>query len=371
LDAADNDPARLWRYFIAAADRLRPGAGDAALRLLRSPQAPPIEAVLTTLLNELADLDAEAALVLDDYHLIDSREIHEALTFLIEHLPPHFHLVIATRADPPLPLARLRARGELTELRAADLRFTPEEAAAFLDQMMRLKLLAEEIAELEKRTEGWIAGLQMGALAMRDRADVPGFIAAFTGSNRYVLDYLVEEVLNQQPEGDRSFLLESSVLSRICGPLCDAVTGRADGQATLERLEHANLFVVPLDNERRWYRYHHLFADVLLQRLREAGVDRPSELHRRASAWFEGQDLVQEAIEHALAAADWQRATRLLIQFSPSFTFRGQFHTVLSWLNALPGDFVRGNPTLSVYYAGAFMYTYQFEAAEIRLQEAE
>ena len=181
----------------------------------------------------------------------------------------------------------------------------------------------------------------------------------------------MEEVLNQQPEGDRSFLLESSVLSRICGPLCDAVTGRADGQATLERLEHANLFVVPLDNERRWYRYHHLFADVLLQRLREAGVDRPSELHRRASAWFEGQDLVQEAIEHALAAADWQRATRLLIQFSPSFTFRGQFHTVLSWLNALPGDFVRGNPTLSVYYAGAFMYTYQFEAAEIRLQEAE
>jgi LuxR family transcriptional regulator, maltose regulon positive regulatory protein len=371
LDAADNDPARLWRYFIAAADRLRPGAGDAALRLLRSPQAPPIEAVLTTLLNELADLDADAALVLDDYHLIDSREIHEALTFLIEHLPPHFHLVIATRADPPLPLARLRARGELTELRAADLRFTPEEAAAFLDQMMRLKLLAEEIAELEKRTEGWIAGLQMGALAMRDRADVPGFIAAFTGSNRYVLDYLVEEVLNQQPEGDRSFLLESSVLSRICGPLCDAVTGRADGQATLERLEHANLFVVPLDNERPWYRYHHLFADVLLQRLREAGVDRPSELHRRASAWFEGQDLVQEAIEHALAAADWQRATRLLIQFSPSFTFRGQFHTVLSWLNALPDDFVRGNPTLSVYYAGAFMYTYQFEAAEIRLQEAE
>ena len=370
LDAADNDPARLWRYFIAAADRLRPGAGDAALRLLRSPQAPPIEAVLTTLLNELADLDAEAALVLDDYHLIDSREIHEALTFLIEHLPPHFHLVIATRADPPLPLARLRA-WRIDRAACRRPAFHSRGGSSFPrsdDEAQAVGGGDCGAGEAHRRLDSWVAD---GGARHADRADVPGFIAAFTGSNRYVLDYLVEEVLNQQPEGDRSFLLESSVLSRICGPLCDAVTGRADGQATLERLEHANLFVVPLDNERRWYRYHHLFADVLLQRLREAGVDRPSELHRRASAWFEGQDLVQEAIEHALAAADWQRATRLLIQFSPSFTFRGQFHTVLSWLNALPGDFVRGNPTLSVYYAGAFMYTYQFEAAEIRLQEAE
>jgi LuxR family transcriptional regulator, maltose regulon positive regulatory protein len=371
LDAADNDPARFWRYFIAAVDRLRPGAGDAALRLLGSPQPPPIEAVLTTLLNELADLDADVALVVDDYHLIESRAIHEALTFLIEHLPPRFHLVIATRRDPPLPLARLRARGELNELRAADLRFTSEEAATFLDQVMGLKLSAEEIAELETRTEGWIAGLQMAALAMRDRANVPGFIEAFTGSHRYVLDYLVEEVVNHQLKGVRSFLLETSVLSRMSGPLCDAVTGRPDGQAMLEHLEHANLFVIPLDDERRWYRYHHLFADVLYVRLREAGVERPLELHRRASAWFERQDLAQEAIEHALAAADWQRASRLLVQFVPPFVFRGQLHTALAWLNALPDAVVRANPTLSVYYAGISMYTNQLEDAEIRLQEAE
>jgi LuxR family maltose regulon positive regulatory protein len=235
--------------------------------LLGSPQAPPIEAVLTTLLNELADLDADVVFVLDDYHLIESRAIHEALTFLIEHLPARMHLIISTRADAPLPLARLRARGESNELRAADLRFTPEEAATFLDQVMGLKLSAEDIGELETRTEGWIAGLQTAALAMRDRADVPGFIEAFTGSHRYILDYLVEEVLDQQPEGVRSFLLETSVLGRMCGPLGDAVTGRPDGQATLERLEHANLFVVALDDERRWYRYHHLFADVLHEHL--------------------------------------------------------------------------------------------------------
>src|SRR3712207_5043471 len=371
LDAADNDPARFWRYFVTAVDQLQPGSGESALALLGSPQAPPIEVILTTLLNELADLEADAVLVLDDYHLIESRAIHEALTFLIEHLPARMHLVISTRADPPLPLARLRARSELNELRAADLRFTSEEAATFLDGVMGLELSAEEIAELETRTEGWIAGLQMAALAMRDRADVPSFIEAFTGSNRYVLDYLVEEVVNQQSEWVRSFLLETSVLGRMCGPLCDTVTGRTDGQVILERLEHSNLFVGPLDDERRWYRFHHLFADVLYMRLREAAVERPSELHRRASAWFERQDLVQEAIEHALAAADWRRATRLIVQFAPSFTFRGQFHTVLSWLNALPDEVVRANPTLSVYSASVFMYTYQFEAAEIRLQEAE
>jgi LuxR family maltose regulon positive regulatory protein len=371
LDAADNDPARFWRYFVTAIDQLQPGSGETALALLGSLQAPPIEAVLTTLLNELADLEGDAVLVLDDYHLIESRAIHEALTFLIEHLPTRMHLVISTRADPPLPLARLRVRDEMAELRAADLHFTPDEAATFLDEVMGLKLSAEEIAELDTRTEGWIAGLQMAALAMRDRADIPSFIEAFTGSHRYVLDYLVEEVLNQQPEGVRPFLLESSVLGRMCGPLCDALTGRPDGQATLDRLEHANLFVVPLDDERRWYRYHHLFADVLHERLREAGLERLKELHSLASAWFERQDLVQEAIEHALAAADWQRAARLLVQDVPPFVFRGQFHTALSWLNALPDAVVRRNPALNVYYAGIFLYTNQLEAAEIRLQEAE
>ena len=371
LDASDNDPARFWRYFVAAIEQLRPGSGESTLALLGSPQAPPIEAVLTTLLNGLAELDADAVLVLDDYHLIESRAIHEALAFLVEHLPPRMHLVISTRADPLLPLARLRVRGEMAELRAPDLRFTPGEAATFLGRVMGLERSAEDIAKLETRTEGWIAGLQMAALAMRDRADIPAFIEAFTGSNRYVLDYLVEEVVDRQPEEVRSFLLETSVLGRMCGPLCDAVTGRPDGRATLERLERANLFVVPLDDERRWYRYHHLFADVLHERLRQAGVGRPSELHRRASAWFEQQDLAEEAIEHALTAADWQRTTRLLVQSVPSFVFRGQFHTALGWMSALPDAVVRANPTLSVYYAGTLMYANQPEAAEDRLQEAE
>jgi LuxR family maltose regulon positive regulatory protein len=332
--------------------------------LLGSPQSPPIETILTSLLNELADLDADAVLVLDDYHAVESQTIHEALTFLTEHLPARMHLVISTRSDPPLPLSRLRVRGEMAELRAADLRFTPQEAATFLNQAMGLELSAADIAELETRTEGWIAGLQMAALAMRDRADISAFIEAFTGSNRYILDYLVEEVLNQQPEGVRSFLLETSALGRMCGPLCDAVTGRPVGQATLERLEHANLFIVPLDDERRWYRYHHLFADVLRQRLRQVRPDLVPKLHRRASAWFERQGLETEAIQHALAAADWERATRQLVHFLPPVAFSGQFHTALSWLDALPDTLVSSNPSLSVYHAGVLMFTNQVEAAE-------
>ena len=371
LDAADNDQARFWRYFIAAVDRLRPGAGDAALMLLRSPQAPPIETVLTTLLNGLTGLEADAVLVLDDYHLIESRAIHEALTFLIEHLPPRFHLVIATRADPPLPLARLRARGELNELRAADLRFTPEEAATFLDEVMGLQLSAEDIAELETRTEGWIAGLQLAALAMRERTDIPDFIAAFTGSNRFVVDYLAEEVLGRQPEALRTFLLETSVLDRMCGPLCDAVISGDNAQEILEHLEHANLFVIPLDDERHWYRYHHLFVDVLRQRLHQTQAHLAPELHRRASAWFEQQGLETEAIQHALAAADWERATRLLVHFAPPVAFGGQFDTMLAWLDALPNALVRSNPTLCVYHAGTLMYTNKVEAAEARLRDAE
>ena len=371
LDAADNDPARFWRYIIASVDRLRPGAGDAALRLLRSPQAPPIDAVLTTLLNELAELDTEAVFILDDYHLIESQAIHKALIFLIEHLPPRFHLVIATRADPPLPLARLRARGELNELRVADLRFKPEEAAAFLDQVMGLKLSAEEIAELETRTEGWIAGLQLAALAMRDHDDVPGFIAAFTGSNRYVLDYLAEEVLARQPEALRTFLLQTSILDRMCGPLCDAVTSRDDGQEALEYLEHANLFVIPLDEDRRWYRYHHLFTDVLRQRLRESDANLLPELHRRANVWFEQQGLAAEAVYHALEAHDFERAADLIEVIGLSDMLPGQVHTLLGWLDKLPDVLVRSRPALCIVHAAALMFADQPEAAEARLDDAE
>ena len=371
LDASDNDPARFWRYFIAAVDRICPGVGGAALVLLRSPQAPPIEAVLATMLNELADLESDAVLVLDDYHLIESQAIHEALAFLIEHLPARMHLVISARADPPLPLARLRVRGQMAEVRAADLRFAPEEAVEFLNGAMGLELSAQDIAELETRTEGWIAGLQMAALAMRERADVSGFIEAFTGSHRYVLDYLVEEVLNRQPEGVRSFLLETSVLGRMCGPLCDAVTGRPDGQATLERLEHANLFVIPLDDERLWYRYHHLFAEVLRQHLRQTRAESVSELHRRAGAWFERQGLDTEAVQHALEARDFEWAATVIENIGLSVMLPGQVYTLLGWLDVLPDALVRTRPALCVVHAAALMFGDRPEAAEDRLDAAD
>jgi LuxR family maltose regulon positive regulatory protein len=371
LDQGDSDPARFLAYLVASLQTIAVNVGEGVLGALQSPQPPPTESLLTALLNEITAVEEDFILVLDDYHVIDGRAVDGALAFVLEHLPPRMHLIIATREDPQLPLARLRARGQLTELRAAVLRFTPDEATEFLKRVMSLSLSVEEIAALEERTEGWIAGLQLAAISMRGYKDAAAFIRSFTGSHRFVMDYLLEEVLQQQPERVQNFLLRTSILDRMCGPLCDAVLEDSSGQETLEHLERANLFIVPLDDERRWYRYHHLFADVLHERRREAGVDRPSELHRRASAWFEQQDLVEEAVEHALAAADWQRATHLLVQIVPSFVFRGQFHTALAWLDALPDTVVRANPTLYVYYAGIFMYTNQLEAAEIRLQDAE
>src|SRR5215210_1489617 len=371
LDSADNDPARFWRYFIVAVDRLHPGAGDASLELLGSPQAPPIEATLTTLLNELAYLPSDAVLVLDDYHLIESGAIHEALAFLIDHLPPQMHLIISTRADPSLPLSRLRARGQLNELRADDLRFTPEEAATFLNQVMGLELMAEDIAELEGRTEGWVAGLQMAALAMRKRADVAGFIASFTGSNRHVVDYLAEEVLVQQPEEVRTFLLQTSILDRMCGPLCDAVTFRQSSQEILEYLEHANLFVISLDEERRWYRYHHLFADVLRQRMIQEYPDLVPALHKRASAWLEEEGLVTEAIRHALAAQDRERAVRLIEASGMAIVLSRQVQTMLGWIDGLPEEMVHKRPVLCTIHAIALVFLNRPDAAEVRLQQAE
>jgi LuxR family transcriptional regulator, maltose regulon positive regulatory protein len=371
LDSGDNDPAQFWRYFFTAIDLLQPGSGKTALALLGSPQPPPIEAILTTLLNELVDLSTNAVLVVDDYHLIESQTIHEALTFFIDHLPPRMHLVIATRMDPPLPLPRMRARGEMTELRAADLRFTPEEAATFLNQVMGLELSAEDTAELEGRTEGWIAGLQMAALAMRDHADIPGFIAAFAGSNRYVLDYLAEEVLARQPEELQTFLLETSILDRMSASLCNAVTGRADGQTALERLEHANLFVIPLDDERHWYRYHHLFVEVLRQRLRQERPDLVSVLHRRACGWFERQGLVGEAINHALAAQDWDRAVRLIESNGVTVVLNQQVQTMLGWIDRVPEELTRERPALCTIRALALVLFNRPDAAEASLQEAE
>ena len=293
LDPGDNDPSRFWTYVLTALDQLQPGVAAGPLAALASAgqsPSPPIEGLLSAVLNGMSGLASDAVLVLDDYHVIESQPIHQGLNFLIEHLPACLHFMISTRADPPLPLARLRARGDLTEIRAADLRFTPDETATFLNETMGLQLDARSVAALEARTEGWIAGLQLAALALRDHADVPGFIGAFTGNNRYVLDYLGEEVISRQPPYLQTFLLRTSVLGRICAPLCDAVVGQDPTvlnkpacQSILEGLERANLFIVPLDDERRWYRYHQLFRDVLQGQLRLAesvetiaGLDRKS-----------------------------------------------------------------------------------------------
>src|ERR671914_1837577 len=296
LDEGDNDPTRFLAYLVAALRTIAPNIGEGLLGALQSPQPPPTESVLTALLNEITTLPDDFVLVLDDYHVIDARPVDDALAFLIEHLPPRMHLVIATREDPNLPLARLRVRGQLSELRAADLRFTPEEAAEFLNQVMGLSLSAEDIAALERRTEGWIAGLQLAALSMRGHKDATSFIKSFTGTHHFVLDYLVEEVLGQQPESVQTFLLRTSILERLCSPLCDAVVSdpSASGQETLEYLERANLFLVPLDDERRCYRYHHLFAELLRQRLHQSAASSMgdelsdvAELHIRASRWYE------------------------------------------------------------------------------------
>jgi len=370
LDQSDNDPASFWSYLVAALQTAAPVVGATALSLLQPPQAP-VEAVLATLLNELSAVPNDLVLVLDDYHVIDAREIQGGMEFLLDHLPPRLHLVIATRADPALPLSRLRARGELAEIRAADLRFTPDEAGAYLNEVMGLDLAARDVAALEGRTEGWIAALQLAALSMRGRDDVAGFIAGFAGDDRYIVDYLVEEVLQRQPERVREFLLQTSILDRLTGPLCDAVTGQENGKATLEAVERSNLFVVPLDSGRRWYRYHHLFADVLRAHLLDELHDRVPDLHRRASQWYEQQDMRSEAIAHALAARDFARAADLVELAIPVMRKSRGEAAVLGWLKALPDHVIRNRPVLSVGYAGALLVNAEFEGVEVRLRDAE
>ncbi|MGB3632712.1 MAG: tetratricopeptide repeat protein [Rubrobacteraceae bacterium] len=370
LDEGDNDPTRFMTYLVAALQTVAADVGEGVLGVLQSPQPPPTEMILTTLLNEITNVPDDFVLVLDDYHVIDAAPIDNALAFLIEHLPPRMHLGIATREDPQLPLARLRARGQLTELRATDLRFTAEEAAEFLEGMMGFDLSEEDIAALESRTEGWIAGLQLAALSMRGREGVTRFIESFTGSHHFVLDYLVEEVLQRQPERIRSFLLQTSILDRLSGPLCDAVTGQEDGRVMLEAVERGNLFVVPLDDERRWYRYHHLFADVLQVRLLAEQPDRAPTLHRRASEWYEQYGLPAEAIRHALTAQDFERASGL-VELAALGMLGSSQETLYRWLMALPDEVVRVRPVLSVYYAFALLGRGEFEAVDARLRDAE
>jgi LuxR family transcriptional regulator, maltose regulon positive regulatory protein len=372
LEPEDNDPTRFLSYLIAALQTLDAQIGTTALALLRTPQPPSPEAVLAVLTNDLVERGGgDFVVVLDDYHVITADPVQRGMSFLLERLPPQMHLLLATRADPLLPLARLRAQGQLCEVRTRDLRFGAAEAGTFLQEVMGLDLEASAIATLEQRTEGWIAGLQLAALSLQGRADVSGFLAAFSGSHRYVLDYLSEEVLARQPAQVQQFLLHTCLLERLSGPLCDAVTAQEGSQATLEALERANLFVVGLDDERGWYRYHHLFADVLRRHLQQAEPALLPILHRRASAWYEQHDLPAEAVQHALAVPDAELAVRLIEPIALPVAFQGQIYTVLGWLNALPEALVRTRPRLCVYYARLLTFTNQLEATKELLQQAE
>ncbi|MCL4247992.1 MAG: hypothetical protein KJ065_07575 [Anaerolineae bacterium] len=371
LDEDDNDPARFLTYVISSLTRLEGIDSDEILSLLNSPQAPAPGTMLALLINHLEASPQPLVLVLDDYHVIVAQAVHNAVTFLLEHLPPQMHLVLISREDPPFPLARLRGRDQLMEIRADDLRFTADEASAFLERSLGIHLNTQQIAELERRTEGWIAGLQLAALAMKGREDIAGFISAFTGSHRFILDYLIEEVLSHQSEDLQNFLLESSILNRLCGPLCDAVTGRSDGQSTLEYVERGNMFLIMLDDERYWYRYHHLFAEVLRNRLKHRHTDRLPELHRRASAWFEANDWVGEAVEHAILAQDSDRVARLLEAYGDRIWRRGEVTTVLRWMESLPDEVMRMRPKLGLNHAFMLTAIDAFVEAEKRLIEVE
>ena len=383
LDAGDNDPARFWRHAAAAVDEVRPGIAERIDPLLGPPPPPSFEGLVSALINELAAQgDArDVILVLDDYHLIDAQAVHASLTFLLEHRPPALHVVLASRADPPLPLARLRVGGQLAELRAPDLRFTTDEAAALLREAIGDDLPEAAVAALVARTEGWAAGLQLAGLSLqptrdaghplRDQADLAGFVDTFSGSHRYVLDYLTEEVLERQPAPVREFLLETSVLERLSGELCDAVTGRTDGQAMLEVIERANLFLIPLDEVRGWWRYHHLFADLLRVRLQQQHPDRARLLHRNAAAWLDDHGLADDAVRHALAAGDAAWAARLIERYADALLLRSEGATLERWLAALPTELVRSRPRLQLAEALLALVGGRVEAVEGLVVAAE
>jgi LuxR family transcriptional regulator, maltose regulon positive regulatory protein len=388
LDEGDNDPARFLTYLIAALQTLAlpkdhrdeassiegiaPHIGAGVLAVLQSPQPPPTESLLTTLLNEITAIAHNFILVLDDYHSIESKPVDLALTFLLDHLPRQMHLVIATREDAQLPISRLRARGQLTELRITDLRFSPSETGEFLNQVMGLNLTLEDINALEARTEGWIAGLQLAAIALQGQNESNRLIQSFTGSHRFVLDYLIEEVLQQQPEHVQNFLLLTSILDRMCGPLCDAVLldPSAPGQATLEYIENANLFIVPLDNERRWYRYHHLFGGLLRQRLQRTAAP-VVDFHIRASQWYEDNGYELEAFQHAVAANDVERAERLMDGKGIPLHLRGSAAAILNWLDSLPAAVMNARPSLWWKHASLLLVIGHTTGVEEKLQAAE
>jgi LuxR family maltose regulon positive regulatory protein len=372
LDESDNDPARFTTYFLAALQRVDPTIGQAAQAMLQAPQPPPPEAFLTSMINDVAAIPQPFVLVLDDYHLIHTLPIHQQLTFLLAHQPPQMHLCLVSREDPPLPLSRLRARGHTTEIRQDDLRFTGQETANFLRRVMRLELSSADVTALQQRTEGWVAGLQLAALSLRGRDDVHRSVQSFTGSHRYVLDYLIEEVFQRQPVEVQDFLLKTSILDRLTAPLCDAVAEREDSREVLLAMEQGNLFIVPLDESRQWYRYHHLFADLLRQQLRAVGMESLApELHQRASQWYEAAGFPADAVQHALAGCDWERATSLIRDASGSLLNRGELMTLLGWLQSLPDEIVRAHSGLCLDYGWALILTGQINAAESRLEQAK
>ncbi len=380
LDDGDNDPTRFLTYFVAALNQIEgieATLGKGSLDMLQSPQPPTTEAVLTPLINEITAIPDQVFLVLDDYHLIDAQPVHDTLNFLLENLPSHLHLVIATREDPLLPLSRLRAREQLTELRAADLRFSSTEAAEFLNHIMGLTLSKEDIASLEIRTEGWIAGLQLAALALQGtissqgQADISKLIQSFTGTNRLVLDYLIEEVLSQQSEDIQTFLLQTALLERLNSSLCNTLTGSGNSQAILEMLDRANLFIVPLDNERRWYRYHHLFADLLRQRLSHIQPEQVDTLHQRASEWYEQHGFMDDAIEHVLVIEDFDRAAYLIDQHADTLWQHGEHRKLPRLLDKVPIELIYFKPQLCVFHAWYSFIHGQQEMTKQCLQAAE
>ncbi len=372
LDAQDNDPLRFLAYLIASLKTISVDTGEDLPGMLESPQPPPAEYVLTVLLNELSLVPGHFSLVLDDWHKIDAKPVNDLLLLLLEHLPEKMHLVVITREDPPLPLARLRANGQLTELRAAELRFLPGEAAEFLCRVMGLDLQSRDIDALEERTEGWIAGLQLAAIAMRGQKDTAGFIRSFTGSHRFILDYLAEEVLRHLPERERAFLMQTAILDSLCGPLCDAVTGRDDSAEILETLERANMFVVPLDERRQWYRCHHLFADVLQARAMHLQPGQLPGLHKLASAWYERSGLRCEAVHHALEAQDFERAAEMIELAWPEAEEGSILMPAwLGWAEKLPQSVVRARPALKVWYAHALLGSGDLETAQALLEDAQ
>lgn len=370
LDRADNELFAFWGNLVAALRTAVPGIGETLLSLVQSGQELG-EPGLATLLNELGETPADIDLVLDDYHAIDRPEIAAGMTYLLDHLPPNVRLAIGTRSDPALPLSRLRARGELVEMRAADLRFTPEEAAAYLIDARGLNLTRENVATLLKRTEGWIAALQLAALSMERREDITEFIASFAGNDRYIVDYLVDEVLQRQKDDVRRFLIRTCFLERLSGPLCDAVTGESGGAAMLDTLERANLFVVPLDARREWYRYHHMFADVLQAHFADEVRDELPSLHRRAGDWFDAHDAPAEAVEHAFAANDVERAAELIERMIPALSRNRQEATFRAWLERLPDGLVRRRPVLGIGMVGALVTAGALDGIEDRLRDAE